>query len=333
MGSPLRIIQYGIGPIGAAIVRLIAEKGNAEIVGAIDIDPAKAGQDLARVVGLERDLGVIVSPDAEEVLRIPADIVVHSTGSYLTDVRDQLLRCLAANHNVVSSCEELSYPLRKYPELSRELDEAAKQNKVTLHGTGVNPGFVMDKLALTLSSVCQSVERVSVTRIVDASKRRLPLQRKVGAGMTESEFRAEVEAGRIKHHGLPESAGLIVDNMNIEVDEISETIDPVIASGDVTTEYLQVKRGEVAGVKQICKGTRRGEETIHLELQMYVGAKEPADTIRIEGTPALRLVIPGGVHGDLATVAAVVNAIPAVVEAQPGLKTVADIPVRFHAAF
>jgi 4-hydroxy-tetrahydrodipicolinate reductase len=87
-----------------------------------------------------------VSPDAEEVLRIPADVVVHSTGSYLTDVRDQLLRCLAANHNVVSSCEELSYPLRKYPELSRELDEAAKQNKVTLHGTGVNPGFVMDKL-------------------------------------------------------------------------------------------------------------------------------------------------------------------------------------------
>lgn len=333
MESTIRIIQYGIGPIGAAIVRLIAKKKNAEIVGAIDIDPAKAGQDLARVVGLEKDSGVIVSPDAEEVLRIPADIVVHSTASYLTNVRDQLVSCLAAGHNVVSSCEELSYPLRKYPALSRELDEAAKLNNVTLHGTGVNPGFVMDKLALTLSSVCQSVERVSVTRIVDASKRRLPLQKKVGAGMTEAQFLAEVEAGRIKHHGLPESAGLIADGMHIEVDEISETIDPVIASTDVTTEYLQVKRGEVAGVRQICKGTRRGEERLHLELQMYVGAHDPADTIRIGGTPALTLVIPGGTHGDLATVAAVVNAIPAVIEAPPGLKTVADIPVRYYGRF
>ncbi|MBA2339068.1 MAG: dihydrodipicolinate reductase [Pyrinomonadaceae bacterium] len=333
MGSTIRIIQYGIGPIGAAIVRLITKKENAEIVGAIDIDPAKAGQDLARVVGLEKDLGVVVSNNAEEVLRIPADIVVHSTASYLTDVQDQLTRCLAAGHNVVSSCEELSYPLRKYPEISRTLDDVAKQSGVTLHGTGVNPGFVMDKLALTLSSVCQSVERVSVTRIVDASKRRQPLQKKVGAGMSEKEFRAQVEAGRIKHHGLPESAGLIADGMNIEVDEIAETIEPVIATGDVTTEYLEVKRGEVAGVRQICKGTLRGEEKLHLELQMYVGAHDPADTVRIIGMPDLTLLIPGGTHGDLATVAAVVNAIPAVVQAQPGLKTVADIPVRYYGVF
>lgn len=333
MGSTVRIIQYGIGPIGAAIVRLIAQKGNAEIVGAIDIDPAKRGRDLARVVGLEKDFGIIVSSDAEEVLSIPADIVVHSTASYLTDVREQLARCLATGHNVVSSCEELSYPWRKHPEISRELDELAKQSDVTLHGTGVNPGFVMDKLALTLSSVCQTVERVSVTRIVDASKRRLPLQKKVGAGMSESEFRQQVEAGRIKHHGLPESAGLIADGMNIEVDEISEVITPVTATENVTTEYLEVKRGEVAGVRQICKGTLRGEEKLHLELQMYVGAHDPADTIRIEGTPPLTLVIPGGTHGDLATVAAVVNAIPAVVQAQPGLKTVADIPVHYFRMF
>lgn len=333
MGSTVRVIQYGIGPIGAHIVRLIAAKKNVQIVGAIDIDPAKAGQDLARVVGLEEDTGVMVSPDAEEVLRTPADIVVHSTSSYLTDVREQLLRCLTTGHNVVSSCEELSYPLRKHPELSKELDEAAKRNNVTLHGTGVNPGFVMDKLALTLSSVCQRVERVSVRRIVDASKRRLPLQKKVGAGMTESEFRSQVGAGRIKHHGLPESAGLIADGMNIEVDEISETIEPVMASADVTTEYLRVKRGEVAGVRQICKGTMRGEEKLHLELQMYVGALDPADTIRIKGTPDLTLTIPGGTHGDLATVAAVVNAIPPVIQAQPGLKTVADIPVKFYEVF
>jgi len=191
----------------------------------------------------------------------------------------------------------------------------------------------MDKLALTLSSMCQRVDSVRVIRVVDASKRRLPLQRKIGAGMTIEQFRAEVTAGRIKHHGLPESVGLIADGMNIHVDDINETIEPVIAAADVTTEYLQVKPGEAAGVRQICRGTAQGVEKIYLELQMYVGASDPADTIMIKGSPDLTLTIPGGTHGDLATAAAVVNAIPLVVQAAPGLKTVADIPVRYFAAF
>ncbi len=333
MTSHIRIIQYGIGPIGAAIVRLLAEKGQAEIVGAIDIDPMKVGLDLGRVVGLNKDLGVAVSNQAEEVLALGADVIVHSTSSYLVDVKEQLFRCLETKHNVVSSCEELSYPLRKYPELSAQLDERARENNVTLHGTGVNPGFVMDKLALTLSSVCQRVDTVHVTRIVDASRRRLPLQKKVGAGMTEEQFRAEVAAGRIKHHGLPESAGLIADGMGLKVDEISEVIEPVIATADVATEYLQVKRGQVAGVRQVCRSTERGEEKIYLELGMYVGAHAPADTIIIKGVPDLTLTIPGGTHGDLATAAVVVNAIPPVVRAEAGLKTVADIPVKYYADF
>ena len=333
MSSEIRIIQFGIGPIGAAIVRLIASKQNARIVGAIDIDPAKVGKDLGRVVGLDRDLGVVVSNSASEVLAVDADVVVHSTSSYLNDVKDQLFQCLDAKHNVVSSCEELSYPLRKYPELSAELNKRAKQNSVTLHATGVNPGFVMDKLALTLSSVCQKVDTVRVTRVVDASKRRLPLQKKVGAGMTEQQFKQEVDAGRIKHHGLPESAGLIADGMGIPVDQISEVIEPVMAESDVTTEYLTVKKGQVAGVRQVCRATHNGEEKLYLELRMYVGAKDPADTISIKGAPDLTLTIPGGTHGDLATAAAIVNAIPAVVNANAGLKTVADIPVKFYAAF
>ncbi|HZS48646.1 MAG TPA: dihydrodipicolinate reductase [Blastocatellia bacterium] len=329
----IRIIQYGIGPIGAAIVRLITRKGNAELIGAIDVDPAKVGNDLGKVVGLDRDLGVIISNKADEVLALDADVIIHSTSSYLNDVKDQLFHCLDAGHNVVSSCEELSYPLRKYPELSAELDRRAKAKNVTLHGTGVNPGFVMDKLALTLSSVCQQVDTVHVTRVVDASKRRLPLQKKVGAGMTGEQFKQEVDAGRIKHHGLPESAGLIADGMGISVDNISEIIEPVIAEADVTTEYLTVKKGQVAGVRQVCRATNHGEEKLYLELRMYVGAKDPADTIKIKGQPDLTLTIPGGTHGDLATAAAVVNAIPAVVNAQPGLKTVADIPVKFYASF
>jgi hypothetical protein len=333
MTSRIRIIQYGVGPIGAAIARLIATKPGAELVGAIDIDPLKAGKDLGRVIGLDNDLGVAISANTDEVLGLKADIVVHTTSSYLSDVKDQLLHCLDTGHNVVSTCEELAYPLRKYPDLSDELNRRAVKNSVTLHGTGVNPGFVMDKLALTLSSVCQQVNAVRVTRVVDAAQRRLPLQKKVGAGMTEEEFRAEVLRGRIKHHGLPESAGLIADGLEIAVSDISETIEPVIATQEIFTEHLRVAPGRVAGVRQVCRGTAGGEEKIYLELRMYVAAPDPADTIVIDGRPPLTLTIPGGTHGDLATAAAVVNAIPAVVKAEPGLKTVTDIPVKFYRSF
>lgn len=331
MMPPLRVILFGLGPIGAAIGRLALEKSGVKIVAAIDADPAKAGQDVGRVIGLERDLGVTVTANADIGLATDADVVMHCTGSYLEKVADQLVACLAAHRNVVSTCEELSYPHRKHPALTRRLDEAARAHGVTLHGTGVNPGFVMDKLPLTLSGVCQRVDSVEVVRIVDAGKRRLPLQKKVGAGMSPAEFHAEVEAGRIKHHGLPESAAMIADTLGLAVGDLSETIEPVIAKERVTTEYLTVEPGQVAGVRQICTGGSGGKELVRLELQMYVGAPDAADRVTIKGLPDLSLVIPGGTHGDLATAAAAVNAMRLVVAAPAGLVTVADMPVRYLA--
>ena len=333
MGTGLRVTLFGLGPIGAAVGRIIAAKDNAVIVAAIDADPGKAGRDVADVLELDAPVGVKVEADPAVGLAVPSDIVVHCTGSYLTSVKDQLVACMAAGHNVVSTCEELAYPVRKHPDLSRELDQIARGHGVTLHATGVNPGFVMDKLVLTMSSVCQRVEGATITRVVDAGRRRLPLQKKVGAGMTEATFRAEVAAGRIKHHGLPESAALIADGWGLPIDTITETIDPVMAREAVTTDYLTVEAGQVAGVRQVCIANHGGKEVLRLVLEMYVGAPEPADVIELRGLPALTLRVPGGTHGDLATAAAVVNAVPLVVAAPPGLRTVADLPVRYSAAY
>ncbi len=230
MSGKIRIIQYGVGPIGAAIVRLMLQKPQLQIVGAIDVDPAKVGQDLGVTVGCGRELGVKISNDADAVLAGGADVAVHTTSSYLHQVSEQLKRCLNAGVGVVSTCEELAYPFRKHPQLSRELDRLAQQKRVAVLGTGVNPGFAMDKLALTLAAACQSVSQVRVRRIVDAARRRLPLQQKVGAGLTPEEFRALVAKGEIKHHGLPESTAMIADSLGIAVDDIRETIEPVIAA-------------------------------------------------------------------------------------------------------
>ena len=330
MKKKIRVIQYGIGPIGASIVRLMRQKNSLEIVGAIDTDAKKVGRDLGEVVGAsDAPWGILVSADAASVLAKPADVVVHSTSSYLTSVMDQLLACLGAGLCIVSTCEELAYPFRKHPQLSKTLDEAAKEEGVALLGTGVNPGFVMDKLPLTLSAVSQWVDWVSAVRIVDASKRRLPLQKKVGAGMTPDEFRAQVGAGVIKHHGLPESIAMVADGLGFSLDDISETIEPMIAEEVIKTEFLEVEPGQVAGVHQMGRGTAAGQEKIFMELKMYVGAKNPADTVVLKGDPNLTLTIPGGTHGDVATAAVVVNAIPSILAANAGLRTSRDLPLSF----
>jgi hypothetical protein len=326
----IRVVQYGIGPIGAAIVRLLRDKSSIEITGAIDRDPSKAGRDLGELVGApDAPWGIVVSARHPGVLDGRVDAVVHTTSSDLTKVEDELLACISAGACVVSTCEELSYPFRKHPELSAKLDAAAKEEGVALVGTGVNPGFVMDKLVLVFSAAAQRVDYAKAVRIVDASKRRLPLQKKIGAGMTPEEFREQVAAGIIKHHGLPESAAMVADGLGFSLDDITETIEPVIASEPVKTPFLEVLPGQVAGVHQIARGTFRGEEKVYLELQMYVGAKHPADTVELRGEPALSLTIPGGTHGDLATAAIAVNAIPAVLAAPAGLRTVRDLPLTY----
>jgi hypothetical protein len=326
----IRAIQYGIGPIGAAIVRLLREKNAVEVIGAIDNDPAKAGRDLGEVIGApDAPWGVPVVADAAALLSKSADIVIHSTSSSLPSVMDQLMECLAAESCIVSTCEELSYPFRKYPELAKKLDEEAKTWGVALVGTGVNPGFVMDKLAITLSSVSQRVEHAKCIRVVDASKRRMPLQKKIGAGMSVDEFRAQVEAGVIKHHGLPESIAMVADALGFALDEITETINPVVAKELVKTEFLEVAPGQAAGVHQIGRGLIAGVEKIYMELQMYVGARDPHDTIELTGTPSLKLTIPEGTHGDLATAAVVVNTIPSILAAPAGLRTSRDLPMSF----
>ncbi len=329
MRKKVRVVQFGVGPIGASIVRLMRQKASLEIVGAIDNDPAKAGRDLGEVVGAkDAPWGVTVSANAAAAFSKPVDVVVHTTSSYLPNVMDELLACLSAGCCVVSTCEELAYPYRKHPELSARLDAAAKEEGVALVGTGVNPGFVMDKLVLVLSAVAQRVDFARAVRIVDASKRRLPLQKKIGAGMTTEEFRAQVAAGVIKHHGLPESIAMVADGLGFALDEITETIEPVIATEFVKTEFLEIVPGQVAGVHQIARGIWEGEDKIFMELQMYVGAKQPADMVELRGEPNLTLTIPGGTHGDLATAAVAVNAIPAILAATAGLRTVSDLPLR-----
>ncbi|HEY5615809.1 MAG TPA: dihydrodipicolinate reductase [Bacteroidota bacterium] len=331
MKRVFKVVQFGLGPIGIETAKTILEKstsGNVQLVGAIDIDPAKVGKDLGEILGNSSPLGIIVSDKPEEALRATQpDVVLHTTSSFLERIYPQLEVCITSGVHIVSSAEELFFPYDRHPKLSKELDELATKHNVSVLGTGVNPGFVMDTLALVATGVCTRVRSVRIERVVDASKRRLPLQRKIGAGFSVQEFEEKKKTGTFGHIGLRESLLFVADGLNWTLETIDELLQPMVASADVQTPYISVQKGQVTGIHHSITGSSNGTMKLSLDLKMYVGATDPHDTVFVDGDPPIELVIRNGVFGDSATVAALVNAIPLVVGATPGLKTMKDLAI------
>jgi 4-hydroxy-tetrahydrodipicolinate reductase len=325
MNQPVPVVHYGLGPIGIEVARLVAERAALRSVGAIDISPELAGRDLGELLGGEAT-GVAVG-DADGVLtQARGAVVAHCTGSSLERVLPQLLECVEAGASVVSTCEELSYPWAQAPELARRLDEVAAQNGVTVLGTGVNPGFAMDYLPVVLAGASRRVDSVAVHRVQDAGVRRVPLQRKVGAGLAVEDFDEVVRAGTVRHVGLPESAQALAAAFGWKLTELRDEIRPVVAERPTPSALGEIAAGSVAGVWQEATGFVDGREAVRLTLQMSVGAENPRDEVALSGDPDVSLVIPGGLHGDVATAAVVVNAIPLVTAAAPGLRVMAELP-------
>ena len=328
MRDRIRAVQFGCGPIGCAVAKLAIQRANIKLVGAVDIDKGKVGRDLGEVMGIDKKLGIPITDDVDGLFaKTKADVVFHQTSSSLEMVAPQLTQLLGYGVNIVSTTEELAYPFTTQPKLAAKIDKVAKANKATVLGTGVNPGFLMDSWVLFMTAVCQEVKRIRVARIQDASVRRLPFQKKIGAGCTPEEFRKLVDAGTLRHVGLAESIAMIAAGLRWELDDIRDEIEPIIAKSEVRSQYLTVKPGQAAGVKQIGRGLKGGQELITLDFQAYLGAKESYDAVYITGTPNMEVVIKGGTHGDIATAAIVVNAISRVMEAPPGLITMKDLPI------
>jgi 4-hydroxy-tetrahydrodipicolinate reductase len=323
-GSTLRVAVVGLGPIGLAAMRSILARPRTRLAAAVDIRDGLVGKDAGDLAGIG-ELGVQVAPTLDAAGPAgSADVVLLCTGSRIDDVADQITACLAWDASVVSSCEELSYPWFHHPNEARRIDEAAMDAGRAVIGTGVNPGFAMDTLALAVSGIAESVAAVNVHRIVDAATRRGPLQLKVGAGIRVDEFEARRAAGRIGHVGLVESAAMLGAGFGWTLESIDERLDPVIAGEDVATDVARIDAGSVAGIHQRVNAAANGREVIALELKMYVGALDPGDTIRLECDPPIVVTV-HGLHGDLATAAIIANTVFVATRLQPGLRTMLDL--------
>ena len=326
--GPIRVVHFGLGPIGAAVVRQVAARKGFRIVGGIDIDPAKVGRDLGEVAGAGRALEVKVSDDAKKAIKSgKPDVVVLCTSSSLKKVMPQIEQILALRVPIVSTTEELAYPTRANLKYARAVHQMARKAGAAVLGTGVNPGFVMDALPITLTGVCERVEAIRVDRVQDARIRRLPFQQKIGAGLTREQFQKKVDDGSVRHVGLTESISMIGDALGWKLDRITDEIQPKIATETVASEFLAVDAGYVCGIVQDGIGYVNGMPVITLHMEAYLGAPESYDVVEITGSPSMKMKIAGGIHGDVATASIVVNSLAKILEVSPGLHTMRDMPI------
>src|SRR5574341_99444 len=301
MSNTIRVIQYGLGPIGSAVARHVVEREGLELVGGVDIDPAKAGRDLGEVIGLGRPLGFAVAANLKAALsRAQADVLMHTTSSYFDLFKEQIVEILGAGLDIVSTAEELAFPWLAHPQDGAAIDAAAKRAGKTVLGTGINPGFLMDSLPLCLTALCQRVDRIDIARTQNASLRRGPFQAKIGSGMTVKEFHTKMDAGRMGHVGLPESMQMVFHTLGIKLARYESAVEPVVADKRVKTDFFDVEPGRVKGLKQVARGFTEVGEFMTLTFIAALDMEKEADTIKITDKPNLEVKF-NGTNGDLGT--------------------------------
>ncbi len=320
MGS---VVLYGLGAIGREVGRALVARG-WEILGGIDRDRTIAGQSLAAVLeptaSSRSDLEQRkVFPSASDFFsRAQPDVAVVCTSSRAEEVVAEIRECLENGTSVVTTCEGLASVSATDGGIGSRLDALARRRGCALVATGVNPGFVMDALPLLLTAPCLEVNQIRVTRVLDAKARRNAFQKKVGVGLSLSEFERAPTQG-FGHVGLEDSARVVADYLGWPLAEVCQDLQPI------------AEDGVVRGVRQTLVASTGDGRTIELRFEARVDAPDARDEIEIVGVPSFMTVIPGGIPGDEATVAMVVNTIPRLLSAGPGLWRMPDLPMRYSA--
>lgn len=327
----IRVLQWGLGAMGSGMAKLALKKSGLKIVAAVDGYEGYNGKDLGDILGVEKT-GVIVTNQPETVLdKEKVDLVVIATTSWTEKQMPDLRKILKAGINCISIAEEMSTPEAQSPELAKELDELAKANGVSILGTGVNPGYVLDLMVVMLSGGCHDVERIEASRVNDLSPYGPTVMETQGVGTSPEAFRAGVEAGTIVGHvGFPESIRMISDAIGLEVDRIEEIREPIVSKVRRETPHVVIEPGMVAGCAHIGIGYRGDKEVIRLihpqQVHPQLEGQDTGDYINIYGTPEVHMAITPEYAGGIATQGIAVNMIPHVFAATPGLKRMIDLP-------
>lgn len=329
----IKVILCGLGAMGSGMAMMLLEKKGVEIVAAIDSNNEKVGKDLGEVISLNGDTGIIVTSDFKNTIKEKeADIVLLAIDSFVRNVYPYIKTIVESGKNCITIAEEMAYPYIIEKELSAEMEKMAKENEVTILGTGVNPGFVLDTLVVVLSAACRSVRSIKATRVNDLSPFGATVMRTQGVGANVEEFNRGLEEGTIVGHvGFQQSIPMVAKALGIEIDEVVETREPIVSKTHRETSCVIVEPGMVAGCKHIGYGMKDGKAVITMEhpqqIHPQLESVNTGDYIEIEGDPNLSLCIKPETPGGIGTMALAVNMIPQVIASTPGLKTMLDLPL------
>jgi hypothetical protein len=335
MRENVKVVIWGFGAMGSGMARMLLTKKGVEIVGVCDRNENRVGKSMYDVLGIERGdrPEVIINPNIEEVLTEKCcDVCLCATDSFTKAAFPRLKFALERKVNVISTAEEMAYPQAQNPELAAELDRIAKENGVTILGTGINPGLMMDLLVVCLTGCMTEVKHIEAKRVNSLSPFGPAVMEEQGVGLTVEEFERRVKEGTLAGHvGFAESVRMIADAIGWKVEKFEQQMKPIVTSVDRKSPYGFAKAGNVAGVNMTGQGWVDGEVKIDMihpqQIEPEMEGTQTGDYITIKGTPEVNMQIKPEVDGGLGTIAMCVNMIPHVINARPGLKTMIDLPV------
>ncbi|MEM4717652.1 MAG: dihydrodipicolinate reductase [Desulfurococcaceae archaeon] len=311
----------GYGEIGRLVLKIALQRGH-NVISVVDIDDRLIDKDAGLLAGLE-EIGIKVTNSLAGIEE--SDVVIHATSSYLDRVYSQLMEIISRGVNIVSTCETLAYPYYRYPILSRRIDEVARSAGVTVIGTGINPGFLLDTLVVAVASTQPLIEKIRAVRSIDAAKRRESFRKKIGIGKDPYLVKNELAKGSLTGHvGYAESVLLIASAGDLHLTEIEEKQEPVVAEETVESSSIRVDRGSTKGIIGYGAGFVNDKEVIRVEFYAYVGAPE-YEEITIEGVDTSVNWRSSGTHGDLGTVSVVLSVAERIFEVPAGLRLMTEL--------
>lgn len=329
----IKVMIWGFGAMGRGMAEMLSTKKGVDIVGVCDLNPSLIGKNVFELLKSNRKSDVTVTNDIDALLKnVKADVCLIATDSFVKATYEKIIKVLKHKINVISTAEEMAFPMANEPELSRQIDLVAKENQVTVLGTGINPGFVMDLLVVALSGTMKDVTFVEAKRINSLSPFGPAVMHEQGVGISMESYEKRSKDGSLAGHvGFKESVSMIASAMGVKLDDFKQQMKPIVTSIDRKSPYGEAKKGTLAGVNMTGQGFIKDQVFINMihpqQIEPEMEGTHTGDYINLKGTPNISMSITPEIDGGIGTIAMCVNMIPHVINARPGLKTMIDLPV------
>lgn len=330
----VKVLIWGFGAMGSGMASMLLKKKGVEIVGICDQHPDRINKDFKDVLNIKSEHpSVIINSNIDELISSTnADVALLATDSFTAAAYDKIVKLVENKINVVSTAEEMAYPQAQQPGLSKKIDEIAKANGVSVLGTGINPGLIMDLLVVILTGCMEEVDHITARRVNSLSPFGPAVMEEQGVGMELDKFNELNSKGELAGHvGFAESVGMIASALGVKLDKFEQQMKPIVTDVDRKSPYGFAKAGNLAGVNMTAQGYVDNKEYINMQhpqqIEPHLGGTDTGDYIIIEGNPRVNMAITPEVDGGIGTIAMCVNMIPQTINAEPGLKTMLDLPV------